>query len=109
MVYCFDIDGTICTNTEGDYEKAEPFPEVIERVNKLYDEGNTIVFYTGRGSSTGIDWSRLTRQQFAQWKVKYHGIYFGKPFADQYIDDRAINTAEWLDKCKGGVICRPER
>ena len=24
-VYCFDIDGTICTNTDGDYEKAKPY------------------------------------------------------------------------------------
>ena len=23
--YCFDIDGTICTNTWGEYEDAEPF------------------------------------------------------------------------------------
>ena len=35
MNYCFDIDGTICTNTNGDYEKAEPLTDRIniERVN----------------------------------------------------------------------------
>ena len=108
-VYCFDIDGTICTNTDGDYEKAEPLWEVIAKVNWLYNEGNTITFYTARGSTTGIDWAELTRRQLGEWKVKYHRTYFGKPFADYYIDDRAIDTSEWLDKYEGGAICKPER
>ena len=32
--YCIDIDGTICTNTNGNYEKAEPFPDRIEQINQ---------------------------------------------------------------------------
>lgn len=99
-VYSFDIDGTICTFTDGDYEKAIPFREVIKRVNCLYDEGNRVVFYTGRGSSTGIDWRDLTTRQLEEWGVKYHELYMGKPYADLYIDDRAVNTAEWLAKCE---------
>ena len=38
-IYVFDIDGTICTNTNGEYEKAVQFEDVIEKVNKLYDGG----------------------------------------------------------------------
>ena len=33
-----DIDNTICTQTYGDYSKAEPFPERIEIINDLYDK-----------------------------------------------------------------------
>ena len=46
MTYVFDIDGTICSLTNGDYENAKPFSDRIDRVNKLYDEGHTITFHT---------------------------------------------------------------
>ena len=97
-VYCFDIDGTICTNTDGDYEQAIPFKEVIEKINRLYDKGHKIIFFTGRGSTTGIDWFDLTRKQLKDWQVKYHELIMGKPHADIFIDDKAISTVEWLAK-----------
>ena len=40
--YVFDIDGTICTNTNGNYEEAKPFKERIQFINSLVDEGNKI-------------------------------------------------------------------
>ena len=43
MIYCFDIDGTLCTNTDGDYLSAEPFQNVIAQVSHLYDEGHQIL------------------------------------------------------------------
>jgi len=54
MIYCFDIDGTLCTNTEGDYANAQPFYEVIAEVNRLFAEGHRILLYTARGSTTGL-------------------------------------------------------
>ena len=66
MIYCFDIDGTLCTNTDGDYEKAEPYLDVIAQVNALYDTGHRIIIYTARGSTTGIDWRELTRTSFTR-------------------------------------------
>ncbi len=95
MVYCFDIDGTICTNTDGDYEKAEPFAEAINKVNSLYQQGHKIVFYTARGYTTGIDWTDFTAKQLKSWNVQYHDLVLGKPYADIYIDDKAINTIDW--------------
>ena len=44
--YVFDVDGTICTLTDGDYEKAEPLMDRIEINNKLYDEGKQIIYHT---------------------------------------------------------------
>ena len=98
-VYCFDIDGTICTNTDGDYEQAVPFKEIIGKINRLYDKGHKIIFFTGRGSTTGIDWSDFTKKQLEDWQVKYHELIMGKPAADLYIDDKGINSSEWLTKC----------
>ncbi|MBV9818689.1 MAG: hypothetical protein JOZ07_10100 [Solirubrobacterales bacterium] len=53
---CFDLDGTLCTNTGGDHDGAEPFPWAIARVNRLAAEGHRIVVFTARGTATGIDW-----------------------------------------------------
>ena len=50
--YCFDIDGTICNNTWGEYDKAIPNYDRIERVNSLYDDGNHIIYFTARGMGT---------------------------------------------------------
>ena len=96
MTYCFDIDGTLCTNTEGDYERAEPQPDVIRRVNALHDAGDKILLYTARGSTTGIDWRAVTELQLKEWGVRYHSLQFGKPTADLYVDDKAVNLREWL-------------
>ena len=89
MIYCFDIDGTLCTNTEGDYVNAQPFYEVIAEVNRLFAEGHRILLYTARGSTTGIVWRDLTERQLKEWSINYHALFMGKPTADVYIDDKA--------------------
>jgi uncharacterized HAD superfamily protein len=89
--YCFDIDGTICTNTSGDYEKAEPFVDRINLVNKLYIEDHKIILFTARGSTTNLDWTELTKQQLKDWGVKYNELIFGKPDADIFVDDKGIS------------------
>ena len=95
MIYCFDIDGTLCNDTHGDYPKATPHPEVISKLNELYDGGHTIILHTARGATTGIDWHELTENQLRSWGVKYHKLLFGKPSADVYVDDKATNLADW--------------
>lgn len=97
MIYCFDIDGTICNNTNGDYEKAEPFFSIISKVNELFNNGDTIYFYTARGATTGIDWKDVTIKQLKSWNVNYHKLFFGKPTADIYIDDKGINIKDWVE------------
>lgn len=95
MTYCFDIDGTLCSNTDGDYERAEPFRDVIDAVNGLHAEGHRIVLCTARGSTTGIDWRAVTEAQLATWNVRYDTLVMGKPSADVYVDDKAVNAADW--------------
>ena len=95
--YCFDLDGTLCTNTEGEYEDAVPFIDRIAKVNELFEEGSNILIYTARGTVTGIDWRKLTEKQLAEWGVKYHELRLGKPFADIYIDDRAMSDGDFFN------------
>ena len=47
-IFCFDIDGTLCSKSETDYSLAEPYVERINQVNKLYEEGNKIILFTAR-------------------------------------------------------------
>lgn len=93
--YCFDIDGTLCTNTWGEYEKAQPIAQLISQVNALHDAGHRIILFTARGTTTGIDWRSLTEAQMVTWGVKYHQLILGKPQADFYIDDRGMSLEEW--------------
>jgi CMP-N,N'-diacetyllegionaminic acid synthase len=89
--YVFDIDGVICKTRKGDYKKSKPIKTRIAKINKLYKEGNTIVFYTSRGYASGLNWEALTNYQLKKWKVGHHTVVFGKPYADITVDDKAIN------------------
>ena len=95
--YIFDIDGTICTIEYPNYIKAKPFVNRIEKVNYLYDAGNTIIFQTARGFGSGIDQKALTEKQLKQWEVKYHELYFNKPHGDVYIDDKGVNDNQFFN------------
>tara|TARA_R100000005_G_C4952167_1_gene172204 strand:- start:738 stop:1052 length:315 start_codon:yes stop_codon:yes gene_type:complete len=94
MKYCFDIDGTLCT-TNCHYKDAKPFTNVIDKVNKLYEDGHEITLFTSRGSGSGTDWFEFTKKQVDSWSIKYHKLILGKPQYDIFVDDRAINNLEW--------------
>ncbi len=94
MIYCFDIDGTLCTDTQGEYDRAKPVLKVIARVNALFNRGHRVLLYTARGTASGTDWRARTEEQLKEWDVSYHELHMGKPEADYYIDDRAINVRD---------------
>lgn len=95
MIVYIDIDETICITPEDrDYAKAIPIYKNIVKANKLYNNGHTIVYWTARGTGTGIDWKEITEKQFKDWGVKYHELKFNKPY-DLIIDDKALNTKDW--------------
>lgn len=90
--YIIDIDGTICTQTKSDYSNAQPIKDRINKINKLYDDGNYIVYWTARGMASNTDWSELTRSQLHEWGCKYHELNMQKPSYDVWVDDKA----KWL-------------
>ena len=96
MVYCFDIDGTICQeNLDHEYERAKPNKKMVELINKLYDEGHMIKIATARGGMTGIDHTKLIKEQLQIWGVRYHELHTKVP-AHLYIDDRSIHPEQFL-------------
>ena len=119
MTYVFDIDGTICKKPEEghdhavtirkkseqqDYEQVIPIKKRIEKINKLYDEGHTIVYLTARGMGRHknnrvaaiIDFYDITAKQLKEWGAQYHELFFGKPAADFYIDDKGISDGDFF-------------
>ena len=99
MIIYVDIDETICNAPESrDYNESKPIPDRIERINKLYEAGNTIVYWTARGSTTGIDWRGVTEKQFREWGVKYNELILMKPYYDLFIDDKNINSETFFTK-----------
>ena len=91
-----DIDGTICYTNGNNYESSEPRYDRIERLNKLYDEGNDIHYWTARGAKSGKDWTEFTKRQLGEWGVKSTSIRLGKPHYDKWIDDKAIDAEEYF-------------
>lgn len=99
MIIYVDIDETICeTASDRNYANAKPLKERIAKINKLYDEGNTIIYWTARGTGTGMNWRDVTEKQFKKWNVKYHDLKFGKPVYDLFIDDRNINSETYFNE-----------
>ena len=56
MIYCFDLDNTLCLTESNIYEESKPIKDRIEIVNRLYEEGNTIIIDTARGCASGKNW-----------------------------------------------------
>lgn len=102
--YVFDIDGTLCTLTDGKYEKAEPLQKRINKLNQLYDEGHTVILHTARGMGRNnndaiksmLDFYDFTKLQLSEWDIKYHYLFLGKPAGDYYIDDKGINDGDFF-------------
>jgi dTDP-glucose 4,6-dehydratase len=100
--YIVDIDETICSTPKlggkSQYKLAKPKLSRISKINSLYDAGHTIIYWTARGSSSGIDYLDLTKSQLQKWGVKSHDIRVGKPSYDIWIDDKAINDKDFFQK-----------
>ena len=90
-----DVDNTVCHTQGTDYPNAQPNHANIARFNKLYEDGNRIIYWTARGMKSGINWRELTQKQFKEWGIKYHELRLDKPAFDVFIDDKVINTSDW--------------
>ena len=96
MIIYIDIDETICLSpADRQYADAVPLTHNIAKANKLFEQGHTIIYWTARGTGSGIDWRKVTESQFRKWGVKFHELKFGKPIYDLFIDDKNMNTADW--------------
>ena len=93
MIIEFDVDNTIVTQgSPGEYDKVKPFPEAVEMVNKLYDQGHIIIFHTAR------HWKYFpeTYNQLVEFGFKFHSLVMGKINASIIVDDRSVKSIQEL-------------
>jgi glycerol-3-phosphate cytidylyltransferase len=110
-IYCFDLDETLCNNFEKDYENSTPIIEMIDKVNYLYEQGNTIKIFTARGMgkfSSDVDkvndaYYELTKTQLEKWGIKYHELHLGKQSFDYFIDDKNLTIEQFKSMVKPKV------
>ncbi len=92
MQIIIDLDGTICTE-EKTYSRsmARPKAGAVFSINKLYDEGHTILIYSAR---TWMEYE-MTMDWLTKNGIKFNQLILGKPVGDIWIDDRAVNFDSW--------------
>lgn len=93
----FDIDGTICDTEHAKYADSIPDRAMITLLNMLYDKGCQIYLVTARGSTSGIDWKKVTENELKEWGVQYHKLIMGYP-KDLYIGDETMQPEEFLNE-----------
>jgi capsule biosynthesis phosphatase len=106
--FCFDLDNTLVTfpKKNGDYRSVEPLERNIAILRYLKKMGHYIIIQTARRMRTHrgnqgkllADIGRITFDTLERFDIPYDEIYFGKPDADFYIDDKAVNSLLSVEK-----------
>jgi hypothetical protein len=98
--YMIDIDGTICDDIPNEEPErmatAELYPDALVTLNKWYDEGHIITFFTSR-----IEENReVTEIWLKKHGFKYHGMLMGKPRGGNYhwIDNHLVRATRYEGK-----------
>lgn len=91
-IFLIDIDGTCCDDIMNEDSHLYPTAQVIEgsleQINKWYDEGNHITFFTARQEKD----REVTIKWLDDKEFKYHGLIMNKP---RCLDDE--DEYVWVD------------
>lgn len=99
-----DIDDTICFYAGSrSYDRARPSHKNIAKINRLYNQGWHITYWTARGASSGIDYRAFTTKQLQEWGCNFHDLMIGKEKGsfDLVIDDKAVNIEDLKPQTTG--------
>lgn len=101
-----DIDGTICDDIPNEQAHLIPTAEVykdsLELLNKWYDNGDKIHFFTARTE----DMREVTEEWLAKHGFKYHSLIMNKPRIKDgetymWIDNKPVKAVtykgEWTE------------
>lgn len=94
----FDVDGTLLDTKglEGGYAMIQPQYRVLDWIKEHNTDEFEFEAYTARGSKSKFNFEALTRNQLKG--IPLTDIYFNKPDADWYVDDKGINTRNFNPK-----------
>ena len=107
-VIVMDIDGTLCEikSKEQSYLDVIPKFNILEKLNKMKQEGFYIILYTSRQMRTYdgnigkiyANTGKILFQWLEKYDIPFDEIYFGKPWCGKngfYVDDKAIRPSEF--------------
>lgn len=105
-VFCFDLDMTLVYDL---FKNPRPIQKNVDYCNYLYNNGAKIIIHTARGmlsKNRDTDIIRSTivpeiEKILKDCGIKYDELIIGKPYADYYIDDKAISSYKDLQKETG--------
>ena len=98
--YLIDIDGTITEDVPNEELErmvtCEPFPDAIETMNRWYEEGHIVTFFTSRTE----EHREVTEAWFEKHGIRYHGLLMGKPRGGNYhwIDNHIVRATRFEGK-----------
>ncbi|MFY0643954.1 MAG: phosphoheptose isomerase [Bacteroidia bacterium] len=98
--YLIDIDGTITDDIPNEEPErmatCEPFPDALEVLNRWYEQGHIIFFFTSRTE----DHKKVTEDWLDKHGFQYHGVVYGKPRGGNYhwIDNHIVRATKFKGK-----------
>jgi len=98
--YLIDIDGTICDDIPNEEPErmatAKVYPDALETLNKWYDEGHVITFFTSRT----VDHRAVTEKWLKDHGFNWHGLLMGKPRGGNYhwVDNHIVRATRFVGK-----------
>ena len=98
--FLIDIDGTICDDIPNEEPErmatAKLYPDALETLNKWYDQGHIITFFTSRTEAH----REVTEKWLAEYGFKYQGLLMGKPRGGNYhwIDNHLVKATRFKGK-----------
>lgn len=104
--YLIDIDGTICDDIPNEEPERMgtclPYPDALKILNKWYEEGHIITFFTSRTE----DHRDVTEKWLNEHNFNYHGLLMGKPRGGNYhwIDNHIVKATRFKGKFTDLVV-----
>lgn len=104
--FLIDIDGTICDDIPNEEPERMgtclPYPDALRIVNKWYEEGHTITFFTSRTE----EHRSVTEMWLAKHDFKWHAMLMGKPRGGNYhwIDNHIVKATRFKGKFTDLVV-----
>lgn len=95
--YMIDIDGTVTDDVPNEeperMKMVQPFPEAVNTLNRWYDQGHIITFFTSRTEEV----RQITEDWLNEHGFKYHGLLMGKPRGGNYhwIDNHIVKGTRY--------------
>ncbi len=108
--FLIDIDGTICDDIPNEEPErmatALPYQDALKILNKWYDEGHIITFFTSRTE----EHRKVTEAWLEKNNFKHHGILFGKPRGGNYhwIDNHIVKATRFKGKFTDLIVKNKE-